>query len=145
MSVIHRVAVVLALAGCGNKESASKVESKETTQPTVETTPEPKKETTVAAGGFVKERWVRTVMFDRKTPYVGFTYIDPSKGPSIKGEVVKDLSPADLKAKLASKLPSSTMSPLENDHPMTPLTAEEIAELGLPEKPDWLQFYEPRQ
>lgn len=93
------------------------------------------------AADFPKERWVRTVLFDRKTPYIGFTYVDRSKGNSIKGENIDGLTSAEIKARLHADFPSSTMQPIPAGHPLTPLTAGEIAEYDLPAEPEWYSFY----
>ena len=105
--------------------------------PGLESVGEPVKQ----AADFPKERWVRTVLFDQKTPYIGFTYVDRTKGNSIKGENIARLSPAEIKARLHADFPSSTMQPIPEGHPMTLLTPEEIKEYDLPPAPDWLSFY----
>ncbi|HVK75769.1 MAG TPA: hypothetical protein VM734_20705 [Kofleriaceae bacterium] len=105
--------------------------------PGVELVGEPIKQ----AADFPKERWVKTVLFDGKTPYIGFTYVDQSKGNSIKGEQIDGLSPAQIKERLHAAFPSSTMQPIPEGHPITPLTPEEIAEYGLPAEPAWLAHY----
>lgn len=52
-------------------------------------------------------------MFGSENPYIGFTYIDKSKGPSIKGEDVAGLTPAQFKEMPHARFPSSTMAPLD--------------------------------
>lgn len=93
------------------------------------------------ASDFPKERWVRTTLFDGTTPYIGFTYVDRTKGNSIKGEDISGLASAEIKAKFQARLPSSTMSPIPAGHPVTPLTTDEIKEYELPEAPDWMASY----
>ena len=90
---------------------------------------------------FPRERWVRTVLFDRRTPYIGFTYYDRVKGNCIKGEDVAALDDTAIKAKLGAKFPSTTMAPIPPGHPVEPLTSDEIAKYGLPAAPEWLAYY----
>ena len=91
------------------------------------------------AADFPKEKWVRTTTFDGK-PFLGFTYTDPSKGNSIKGEPTDGVSDADLSKKL-NGAPGYTMSPIPEGHAVTLLTPEEVAKLKLPSAPAWLSFY----
>jgi len=93
------------------------------------------------AADFPKNRWVRTVLFDGKTPYIGFTYVDPSKGNCIKGEEIAGLSPEELKTRLHADFPSSSMEPIPEGHPMTLLTPEEIKQYDLPAEPAWVAYY----
>ncbi len=93
------------------------------------------------AADFPKLRWVKTVLFDGKTPYIGFTYVDKSKGNSIKGEPIANLTPDQIKDKLHAKFPRSTMSPIPEGHPITPLTDDEIKQYDLPAEPEWVSFY----
>lgn len=95
------------------------------------------------AADFPKDRWVRTVLFDGKTPYIGFTYVDASKGNCIKGEEITGLSDDQIKKLLHADFPSSSMEPIPEGHPMTLLTPEEIKKYGLPAKPEWVSYYEP--
>ncbi|MCW5805662.1 MAG: hypothetical protein KIT31_25050 [Deltaproteobacteria bacterium] len=90
---------------------------------------------------FPRERWVRTTLFDRRTPYIGFTYLDPGKGNCIKGEDVSGLDDAAIKAKLGASFPSSTMAAIPLGHPIQVLSADEIAKYGLPAAPAWLAYY----
>jgi hypothetical protein len=92
---------------------------------------------------FPKDRWVRTVLFDGKTPYIGFTYVDASKGNCIKGEEITGLSDKAIKKLFSGGFPSSSMEPIPEGHPMTLLTPEEIKKYGLPAKPEWVSYYEP--
>lgn len=137
--IVRTVVVVVGLmAGCGktssdqpaNKEPPPEVAKKEAPPPPPPPTAE-----------FPKYRWVRTELFGTKKPYIGFTYIDKSKGPSIKGEDVSGLTTAQIKEKLHAKFPSSTMQPIEEGYPVTPLTDAEIKELELPAEPEWVSFY----
>ena len=136
------VAAVALAAGCSKSSSDQPAKDKAppegtkevATNPAPPPPPPPKAE-------FPKHRWVRTEMFGSKKPYIGFTYIDKTKGPSIKGEDVSGLSPAQIKEKLHAKFPSSTMQPIEDGHPITPLTDAEIKELELPAEPEWASFY----
>ena len=91
------------------------------------------------AADFPKEKWVRTTTFDGKA-FLGFTYTDPSKGNSIKGEPTEGVSDDDLSKKL-NGAPGYTMSPIPVGHAVTPLTPEEVAKLKLPSAPEWLSFY----
>lgn len=84
---------------------------------------------------FPKDRWVRTVLFDGKTPFLGFTYVDDLKRHAIKGDVVTEL-PGD------PERPSATMMPIPPGHPMTVLSDDEIRERKLPNRPSWLRFYQ---
>jgi hypothetical protein len=93
------------------------------------------------AADFPKHTWVRTELFGSRKPYIGFTYVDRTKGNSIKGEEIDGLSPEEIKTRLHAKFPSSTMQPIPAGHPITPLTPEEIAEYDLPAEPEWLSFY----
>lgn len=90
---------------------------------------------------FPRERWVRTTLFDRRTPYIGFTYLDRGKGNCIKGEDVAGLDDAAIKAKLGARFPSSTMAPIPLGHPVEVLSPEEVAKYGLPAAPEWLAYY----
>jgi hypothetical protein len=135
------LAAVAVAAGCSKsssdqpaKDKAPPEAAKKADEPPPPPPPPPKAE-------FPKHRWVRTEMFGSKKPYIGFTYIDKTKGPSIKGEDVSGLTPAQIKEKLHAKFPSSTMQPLEPGHPITPLTDAEIKELELPAEPDWVSYY----
>jgi hypothetical protein len=94
------------------------------------------------AADFPKDRWVRTVLFDGKTPYIGFTYVDPSKGNCIKGEEITGLTDDQIKERLHAKFPSSSMEPIPEGHPMTLLTPEEIKKYDLPDKPEWVSYFE---
>jgi hypothetical protein len=91
---------------------------------------------------FPKDRWVKTVLFDGKTPYIGFTYIDKQKGNCIKGEDIHGLSHDEIKKRLHEKFPSSSMEPIPEGHPMTLLTADEIKDYDLPAKPEWVSYFE---
>ncbi|MBA3461184.1 MAG: hypothetical protein H0T46_14565 [Deltaproteobacteria bacterium] len=133
------VLVVVALVvGCGKSsdEQPAKKEAPPETANKAEPPPAPPPK-----AEFPKHRWVRTEMFGSKKPYIGFTYIDKTKGPSIKGEDISGLTPAQIKEKLHAKFPSSTMQPLDEGHPITPLTDAEIKQLELPAEPEWASFY----
>ena len=84
---------------------------------------------------FPRDRWVRTVLFDGKTPFLGFTYVDDLKRHAIKGDVVTDI-PGD------PERPSATMMPIPAGHPMTLLSDDEVRERKLPNRPSWLRFYQ---
>lgn len=90
---------------------------------------------------FPKYKWVRTVLFDGKTPYIGFTYVDARKGNCIKGEEIEGLSKAEIKARLHEKFPSSSMEPIPAGHPITLLTPAEIKLYDLPAEPEWVSYY----
>jgi hypothetical protein len=90
---------------------------------------------------FPKHKWVRTVLFDGKTPYIGFTYVDATKGNSIKGEQIDGLSEAEIKKRLHADFPSSSMQPIPAGHPITLLTADDIKKYDLPAEPAWVQYY----
>jgi hypothetical protein len=132
---MRTVLVALLVMGCG-KSSKEAPANKEPPPEEVVTKPSPPSE-----DKFPDHRWVRTEMFGSKKPYIGFTYTDKTKGPSIKGEDVSGLTPAQIKEKLHAKFPSSTMQPLEPGYPLTPLTDAEIKELELPAEPEWVSFY----
>jgi len=91
------------------------------------------------AADFPKEQWVRTTTFDGK-PFLGFTYVDRSKGNSIKGEPTDGVSPKELSKKL-NGFPGYTMQPIPEGHPLTPLTPAEVKKMGLPNPPDWLAHF----
>jgi hypothetical protein len=69
--------------------------------------------------------------------FVGFTYVDPQAGFSAKGSARGDLS--------LGKLPSITLRLPMNKLPSSALSDEDVAQLGLPEKPTWVdEFYGPQ-
>jgi hypothetical protein len=139
--------LLVGLVACDAKKADPKPEPTKTADPTpkadvvmpdLKFVGEPVKQ----AADFPKLRWVKTTLFGTKKPVIGFTYVDPSKGNSLKGEIVDDLKGAELKAKLGGgNRPGMTMSPIPEGHAMTLLTDAEIKELGLVAKPDWLTFY----
>jgi len=103
-------------------------------------TPTPK--SAVTAQEFTAKLWVRTTMFDG-SPFIGFTYIDRSKGPSIKGVPTKGLTEAEWARKLRAA-PRHTLQPIPKGHLVTPLTSAEVRKLGLPARPGWLAMFEGR-
>jgi hypothetical protein len=128
--------VSVAMMACGKASEPTKSAPK-ADPPDLTFVGEPVKQ----AADFPKERWVHTVLFDGKTPYIGFTYIDPQKGNCIKGEEIAGLSHDQIKARLHEKFPSSSMEPIPEGHPMTLLTPAEIKDYDLPAAPEWLSFY----
>jgi hypothetical protein len=91
------------------------------------------------AADFPKEQWVRTTTFDGK-PFLGFTYVDRSKGNCIKGEPTDGVAPEVLSKKLQG-FPGYSMESVPAGHAMTLLTPEEIKTLKLPTPPDWVSFF----
>jgi hypothetical protein len=94
------------------------------------------------APSFPAKTWVRTTMFDG-TPFVGFTYVDRSKGPSIKGVPTAGLTKAEWAQKLRAP-PTHTLQPIPEGHAVTPLAKAEVEDLGLPTPPEWLEIFEGR-
>jgi hypothetical protein len=90
---------------------------------------------------FPANRWVRTELFGSRKPYIGYAYAERSGRHGIKGEDVSGLSDEQITAKLHASFPSSTMAPIPEGHPITPLTDAEIKKYGLPAEPDWVQHY----
>ena len=142
--MISILAAAIACAGCSKIEKQPdcllKPTSRAPKEAPIEGTPlvfvgDPVKQ----SADFPEEAWVRTTTFDGK-PFLGFTYTDPSKGNSIKGETTEGVADEDLSKKL-NGAPGMTMSPIPEGHPLTPLTPEEVAKLKLPTAPAWLSFY----
>ena len=79
-------------------------------------------------------------MYDGKA-YIGWTYVDPNKGPCMKGEIVDGLAPDKIKELLHAKFPSSSLEPLEDGQQVTPLSDAELKQLDLPAQPDWYADY----
>jgi hypothetical protein len=93
---------------------------------------------------FPVNKWVRTQLFGGGKEVLGYTYVDRSKGNSLKGEVLDGLTieaAADKIKKAPGHFPSMTMQPIPAGHKVTPLTPDEVKQLGLPEPPDWLASY----
>jgi hypothetical protein len=138
--------VFLALVACGKSAPTSK-ESPPPTPAPAEPKPspapaqldDPRTMTPHSDGVVPVNTWVRTTGYDGK-PFLGFTYMDSVKGLSMKGEFTTGLSDEELSKKLQG-FPDDSFEPYPDGHPATPLTADEIKRLKLPNPPNWVSSY----
>lgn len=77
--------------------------------------------------------WVR-LSLSQYPNALWFTYIDPQAGFSAGTDFLRDF---ESREHVAARLPMEGVT-------CEPLTDEEIVELSLPAKPDWLEFYGPQ-
>lgn len=70
--------------------------------------------------------------------FLAFAYIDPTAGPSAKGVQV-DGDPTSEQVEQLTTFPGSTFRMPMGD--VAPLSAEDVAHLGLPTQPEWMQHY----
>lgn len=73
-----------------------------------------------------------------------YSYVDPQAGPSAKGALVRSETPTLDDARDAATRPNITVRLGPGLTPRA-LTEEELDDLQLPDEPQWLEFFRPRE
>lgn len=73
---------------------------------------------------------------------LAFRYVDRQAGPSAKGAFLAGIDPTTGEVATAATRPEVTVR-IDPRMQMTALSAADVARLGLPAEPEWMQFFKP--